>query len=181
VYKTLAAPNQPNEELSQMDRLAVEDNEFPPPQQPLTQFYNPQELNVLLDALLAPWSKRTALDLQRAARRERKAKKRAELQVRLQIVIARVEKLFRLPLGALSSERRTSRIAMARHIAYYLCHMAGGSFPVIGQHLGRDHSSVHHGFWLIRGRMNRDAGFRLFIEKLASQVTGAAGAMEVAA
>jgi hypothetical protein len=54
-----------------MDRLAVEDNDFPPPLQPLTQPHNPQELSILLDTLLAPWSKRTTLDLQRAARRER--------------------------------------------------------------------------------------------------------------
>ena len=166
MYKTLAAPNKPKEGYAPMDRLAVEDNQSPPRQQPLTQFHNPQELNILLDTLLAPWSKRTTLDLQRAARRERKARRRAELQVRLQIVIARVEKLFRLSPGALNSQRRTRRIAMVRHIAYYLCHMAGGSFPVIGQHLGRDHSSVHHGFWLIRRRINRDAAFRLFIEKL---------------
>ena len=150
--------------------LAVEHNEFAPPPQPLTDFHNPQQLNVLLDTLLAPWSKRTALDLQTATRRERKARQRAELQVRLRIVIVQVEKLFRLPPGALNSERRTSRIAMARHIAYYLCHTAGGSFPVVGQHLGRDHSSVHHGFWLIRRRMACDAAFRLFIEKLQSQI-----------
>jgi chromosomal replication initiation ATPase DnaA len=164
-----------------MDRLAVEDNDFSPPSQHLAQFHNPQELNILLDTLLAPWSKRTALDLQRAVRRERKARQHAELQVRLQIVIARVEKLFRLRPGALSSEGRTSRLAMARHIAYYLCHMAGGSFPDIGQHLNRDHSSVHHGFWLIRRRMNRDAAFRLFIEKLESQIAGTATAITQAA
>jgi chromosomal replication initiation ATPase DnaA len=135
----------------------------------------------LLDSLLAAWSKRTRLDLQRAARRERKARQRAELQVRLQIVIERVEKLFRLLPGALNSERRTSRIAMARHIAYYLCHTAGCSFPVVGQHLGRDHSSVHHGFWLIRRRMVRDAAFRLFIEKLQSQIVATAVSTEAAA
>jgi chromosomal replication initiation ATPase DnaA len=164
-----------------MDRLAVEDNDFPPPLQPLTQPHNPQEQSLLLDSLLAAWSKRTRLDLQRAARRERKARQRAELQVRLQIVIERVEKLFRLLPGALNSERRTSRIAMARHIAYYLCHTAGGSFPVVGQHLGRDHSSVHHVFWLIRRRMARDAAFRLFIEKLQSQIVATAVSTEAAA
>jgi chromosomal replication initiation ATPase DnaA len=132
-----------------------------------------QQLNVLLHTLLAPWSKRTALDLQKAARRKRKVRQRADLQVRVGIVIAQVEKLFRLSPGALTSERRTSRIAMARHIAYYLCHTTGGSFPIIGQHLGRDHSSVHHGFWLIRRRMAREAAFRLFIEKLQSQITEA--------
>jgi chromosomal replication initiation ATPase DnaA len=164
-----------------MDRLAVEDNEFPPPQQPLTQFQNPQELNLLLDTLLAPWSKRTALDLERAARRERQARQRAEIRVRLQIVIARVEELFRLSPGTLNSERRTGRIAMARHIAYYLCHTAGGSFPVIGRHLGRDHSSAHHGFWLIRRRMDRDAAFRIFVEKLEGQIAGAPSTATAAA
>src|SRR6516162_1647497 len=109
----------------------------------------PQQLDILIDSLLAPWSKRTKRELQRAVHRQLVARQRAELRALLAIIVARVEKLFRLPLGALSSERRTSRIAMARHIAYYLCHVAGGSFPVIGQRLGRDHSSVHHGFWLI--------------------------------
>lgn len=165
-----------------MDRLPVDDNDFPPPLQPLTAPYNPQYLSILLDTLLTPWSKRTAFDLQRAARRECKARQRAELQARLRIVIVQVEKLFRLSPGALNSERRTSRIAMARHIAYYLCHTAGGSFPDIGQHLGRDHSSVHHGFWLIRRRMSRDAAFRLFIEQLQSQIAAAiAVTTEVAA
>jgi hypothetical protein len=89
----------------------------------------------------------------RAACRERKARERAELQLRVQIVIARVE-IFRLPLGALSSERRTARFAMVRHLAYHLCHVAGASLPVVSANLSRDHSTLIHGVNLIRRRMD---------------------------
>jgi hypothetical protein len=152
-----------------MDRLTVEDNDFPPPLQPLTPVQHPQELDALIDSLLVPWRRRTRAELRRL-RREGLAREREELVQRLQTIAAGIEELFRFETGTLTSKRRTGRVATARHIAYYLCRAAGGSFPLIGRSLSRDHSSVFHGVSLIQRRIARDAGFRLFIRKLEAQI-----------
>jgi chromosomal replication initiation ATPase DnaA len=86
-------------------------------------------------------------------------------------IIDHVEREFRLEPGTLQSRCKTQRIALARQIAYYLCRIiTGSSFPTIGESLGRDHSSIHHGFYLIQDRMARDAAFRLSIEKMERQL-----------
>jgi chromosomal replication initiator protein len=86
-------------------------------------------------------------------------------------IIDHVEREFRLEPGCLKSRKKTQRIALARQIAYYLCRtISGASFPTIGECLGRDHSSIHHGFYLIQGRMARDAAFRFSIEKMERQL-----------
>jgi hypothetical protein len=86
-------------------------------------------------------------------------------------IIDGVEREFRMEPGTLQSRRTTQRIAMARQIAYYLCRtLTGASLTTVGDALGRDHSSVHHGFNLIRRRMTRDAAFRLLIEKIERQL-----------
>jgi chromosomal replication initiator protein len=49
----------------------------------------------------------------------------------------------------------------------YLCRkITGNSFPSIGEHFGRDHSTVIYAFNLIEGRVNNDSAFRFSIEKI---------------
>ena len=49
----------------------------------------------------------------------------------------------------------------------YLCRkITSNSFPSIGEHFGRDHSTVIHAVNLIERRVNNDAAFRLLIEKI---------------
>ena len=49
----------------------------------------------------------------------------------------------------------------------YLCRkITSNSFPSIGEHFGRDHSTVIHAFNLIERRVNNDSAFRFSIEKI---------------
>ncbi len=74
---------------------------------------------------------------------------------------------FHIRLTDLKSKRRTQHIAFCRHVAMYLCRkMTDNSFPTIGEHFGRDHSTVIHGFNLIQRRVNDDSAFRFSIEKI---------------
>ncbi len=57
----------------------------------------------------------------------------------------------------------------------HLCRrITGKRFVIIGTHFDRDHSTVIHARNLIERRLVRDAAFRLFIERLEGQITGAA-------
>jgi len=74
---------------------------------------------------------------------------------------------FHIPLADLKSKKRTQHVAFCRQVAMYLCRkITGNSFPTIGKHFGRDHSTVIHAFNLIERRVNKDAAFRLLIEKI---------------
>jgi hypothetical protein len=44
--------------------------------------------------------------------------------------------------------------------------MTNNSFPSIGEHFGRDHSTAIHAFNLIERRVNNDSAFRFSIEKI---------------
>jgi chromosomal replication initiator protein len=73
---------------------------------------------------------------------------------------------FHIPLTDLKSKKRTQRVAFCRQVAMYLCRkMTSNSFPSIGTHFARDHSTVIHAFNLIERRVNNDAAFRFWIEK----------------
>jgi chromosomal replication initiator protein len=48
--------------------------------------------------------------------------------------------------------------------------MTGSSFPTIGEHFGRDHSTVIHGFNLIHQRISNDSAFRFSIEKIEREL-----------
>ena len=66
-----------------------------------------------------------------------------------------VSDCFHIRLADLKSKRRTQRVAFCRQVAMYLCRkITGNSFPSIGEHFGRDHSTVIHAFNLIERRVN---------------------------
>jgi chromosomal replication initiator protein len=74
---------------------------------------------------------------------------------------------FHIHLAELKSKKRTQHVAFCRQVAMYLCRkLTTNSFPSIGEHFGRDHSTVIHAFNLIERRVNNDAAFRLLIEKI---------------
>ena len=53
----------------------------------------------------------------------------------------------------------------------YICRkLTDKSFPVIGQHFGRDHSTVIHAYNLIQQRVTNDFGFRMSIEKIEREL-----------
>jgi chromosomal replication initiator protein len=74
---------------------------------------------------------------------------------------------FHIGLAELKSKKRTQRVAFCRQVAMYLCRkLTNHSFPHIGAHFGRDHTTVIHAFNLIERRVNNDAAFRLSIDKI---------------
>jgi len=74
---------------------------------------------------------------------------------------------FHIPLAELKSKNRTQRVAFCRHVAMYLCRkITSNSFPRIGEHFGRDHSTVIHACNLIERRVNNDSAFRFLIAKI---------------
>ena len=78
-----------------------------------------------------------------------------------------VSDCFHIRLTDLQSKKRTQRIAFCRQVAMYLCRkITSNSFPSIGEHFGRDHSTVIHAFNLIERRVNSDSAFRFSIEKI---------------
>jgi chromosomal replication initiator protein len=78
-----------------------------------------------------------------------------------------VSDCFHIRLTELKSKKRTQRVAFCRQVAMYLCRkITSNSFPTIGEHFGRDHSTVIHAFNLIERRVNNDSAFRLSIEKI---------------
>ena len=83
----------------------------------------------------------------------------------------RVSEFFHIELADLTSKKRTQRIAFCRQVAMYLCRkMTDSSFPAIGEHFGRDHSTVIHAFNLIDRRIAHDSAFRFSIEKIEREL-----------
>jgi len=82
-----------------------------------------------------------------------------------------VADFFHIKLTELKSKKRTQHIAFCRQVAMYLCRkLTDSSFPTIGEHFGRDHSTVIHAHNLILRRVTSDAAFRISIEKIEREL-----------
>ncbi len=82
-----------------------------------------------------------------------------------------VSDFFHIRLTDLKSKKRTQHIAFCRQVAMYLCRkLTDNSFPVIGEHFGRDHSTVIHAYNLIARRVSNDSAFRMSIEKIEREL-----------
>ena len=82
-----------------------------------------------------------------------------------------VADFFHIRLTDLKSKKRTQHIAFCRQVAMYLCRkLTDNSFPVIGEHFGRDHSTVIHAYNLIARRVGNDSAFRMSIEKIEREL-----------
>jgi chromosomal replication initiator protein len=82
-----------------------------------------------------------------------------------------VSDFFHIRLADLKSKKRTQHIAFCRQVAMYLCRkLTDNSFPVIGEHFGRDHSTVIHAYNLIARRVANDSAFRMSIEKIEREL-----------
>ncbi len=84
-----------------------------------------------------------------------------------------VSDFFHIRLTDLKSKKRTQHIAFCRQVAMYLCRkLTDSSFPSIGGHFGRDHSTVIHAYNLISRRVTSDSAFRLSIDRIERALTG---------
>lgn len=68
---------------------------------------------------------------------------------------------FNFSRNDLLSHRHHAPVALARHIAMYLCkEETQGSLPWIGRQFGgRDHSTIHHGVRKMKARIESDPEF----------------------
>lgn len=86
-------------------------------------------------------------------------------------VVAGVSAELGVPIKKLLSRDRSGHVAFVRQVAAYFCRrLTGLSFPVIGEHLGRDHSTVIHAFNLISSRAAREEPFRLTLAKIQKRI-----------
>jgi chromosomal replication initiator protein len=94
-----------------------------------------------------------------------------ELKPDIEVIQKIVSDFFHIRLTDLKSKKRTQHIAFCRQVAMYLCRkMTDSSFPTIGEHFGRDHSTVIHAFNLINRRITNDSAFRFSIEKIEREL-----------
>jgi chromosomal replication initiator protein len=136
---------------------------------------NDEILARLSEALAAFTVKRLTPEAARLVRRQQREVFQAQALAALTSISDLVEQVFRLQPGELRSQSKTQHLALGRQVAMYLCRTVGQqSFTIIGDHLNRDHSTVIHGVNLIQRRIMREPKFRLFIKKLAGQVTNPA-------
>jgi chromosomal replication initiator protein len=106
------------------------------------------------------------------ARRALAALVRIQNDERLASISAQIARDFRLPRDDLLSRSREQRIAFVRQLAMFLSRkITTAPFEFIGDHFHRDHTTVVHACRLIERRMQRDAAFRIFIEKLEGRIT----------
>jgi chromosomal replication initiation ATPase DnaA len=83
-----------------------------------------------------------------------------------------VAREFHLRPDDLKSRARDQRTAFCRQLTMHLCRrITGKPFAVIATHFNRDYSTVIHACHLIERRTQRDAAFRVFIEKLEGRIS----------
>jgi hypothetical protein len=119
---------------------------------------------------------RKALDEVRRVR-EQARRKLADQQAglsarRLELLIYEIACVLQIDADKLKSRRRTQHVAFQRQIAMYLLRrVSGASFPTIGEHFRRNHSTVIYAVALIERRIKRDAVFRQLVEGFEAQIT----------
>jgi hypothetical protein len=118
---------------------------------------------------------RRALDevrrIQEQARRKLADQQAGLSARRLELLIYEIACVLQIDAAKLKSRRRTQHVAFQRQIAMYLLRrVSGASFPTIGEHFSRNHSTVIYAVALIQRRMERDAAFRQFVEELEAQI-----------
>jgi Bacterial dnaA protein helix-turn-helix len=126
---------------------------------------------VILQRLIALHDSAQLTSFARAALAEIK---RIQTAHRLAAINELVAHRFHLSPNQLRARARDQRTVFCRQVAIHLCRtITGTSFTLIGTYFGRDHSTCIYACSLIERRLRHDATFRLFIEQLAGQITGA--------
>ncbi len=79
-----------------------------------------------------------------------------------------VSDLFNIPLPLLTGESRRKEVALARHIAIYVCkQLTASSLKTIGLHFGgRDHSTIIHSILYIKKSILTDPHVSRQVEQL---------------
>jgi chromosomal replication initiation ATPase DnaA len=91
---------------------------------------------------------------------------------RLTAISATVAQLLRVTYQQLISKSRTQHLSHCRQVAIYICRALGGvSYPVLGTHFRRNHTTARWAVKTIATRMRHDAGFAHAIEQMEREVT----------
>jgi chromosomal replication initiation ATPase DnaA len=88
-------------------------------------------------------------------------------QMRGDVVAKRLEQaggLFRVTEAQLLGPSRRQEIARARHVVAWLLRQDGFSFPEIGRHIGRDHTSVMNSCRRVDGERAADPEVREMLD-----------------
>ena len=91
------------------------------------------------------------------------------------ISIESIQKLvaehFSIPLNAIIGDSRRKEVAIARHIAIYLCkQLTDSSLKTIGLYFGnRDHSTVIHSCNMVERKFNKDSSISKHIKILSDK------------
>jgi chromosomal replication initiation ATPase DnaA len=92
---------------------------------------------------------------------------RLEIMFMVSAIQRRVCEHFSVPPHRLSSKDRTQHVAVARQVAMYLCReMTDESFPAIGGHFNRDHSTAIHAHNTVARRAAHEPEFGALLQKL---------------
>lgn len=91
--------------------------------------------------------------------------------ITIDVIIDEVEKYFRLPSGSLVTKRRSNAIAYPRHIAMYIAReVLDESYPKIGEHFHRDHSTVMTAVKKISQNLSGDTELAAIIRDLEENI-----------
>jgi chromosomal replication initiator protein len=84
-----------------------------------------------------------------------------------------VARRYGVKVEALKEDRRQKAVAHARQVAMYLCRkLTKGSYPEIGRHFGKDHTTVLSGVRKVETLRETDAGVRQELEELEAKLRG---------
>jgi chromosomal replication initiator protein len=99
-------------------------------------------------------------------------------------IVDTVCRVYNVTTEQLQSRERTSHVAEARIVAFYLIRKStvqqrygdtvSTSFPTIGQYFNRDHTTVIHGCNVVARRMEAAPLYRGTIEKMRAGLGGGA-------
>lgn len=87
--------------------------------------------------------------------------------LKVSIIQQAVADAFGVPMRELLSERRGCGVAQARQVAMYLCReLTHNSYPFLGRHFDRDHTTVLYGVNVIEERLKSDPKLREAVESI---------------
>jgi chromosomal replication initiator protein len=82
-------------------------------------------------------------------------------------VLRVVASAYSIQVSQLLGRSKVRDLVLPRHVAMYLVRKhTGASFPVIGRHFGRDHTTVQHGYRKIEAKLKTDIELRQTVHSI---------------
>ena len=91
---------------------------------------------------------------------------------KLKMIVGYVSRLYGFTPADIYSSRRPKKLAECRKVVYFIARQCTlYSYPQIGKHLKKDHTSVLFGCTSLEERMKTDADFRKYVLNLCDMFT----------